>query len=267
MRKMRLVLILLAWGILLAVEAMSLVHGEECAARSRTREVAVRSMKPGEAEAGLVEASAANHCLAASGQPFSFRGSCAPDVRYISLLREKEGAAMAELTVPAIGLDLPIFHGTYEETLEKGAGHMYGTSLPTGGMSTHAVLAGHTGIAGNDLFTRLTEMREGDLFLVRVLGRNLWYRVDRIVVVEPRAASRYLQVVPGRDFITLYTCTPFGVNNQRLLVRGSRIPETSPYLKQKVQRRVGRLDLIRGLFLLGFPLLALKMRPRGRSSS
>lgn len=191
-------------------------------------------------EKALAAARAYNWDLARSGQtvlgetpdPFTARrgGSQAHgadsqadrDTRYRSLLDTGDGV-MGTVVIPSISVELPIRHGTGERTLLQGAGHLYGTSLPVGGASTHSVLTGHRGLTAALMFTRLDEMRVGDDFYLEVLGKTLGYRVDRITVIEPDDASA-LRIVPGEDRVTLMTCTPYGVNTHRLLVSGHRVP-------------------------------------------
>lgn len=132
---------------------------------------------------------------------------------------------MGRLTIPKIDLDLPIYHGTDEATLQKGVGHIESTSLPIGGEYRHAVLTGHRGLPSAELFTRLDELDIGDEFTIHVLDKTLAYQVDRILTVEPDELES-LVAEPGRDYVTLVTCTPYGVNTHRLLVRGSRVPYT-----------------------------------------
>ena len=137
------------------------------------------------------------------------------------------GNAMGTVEIPKISVSLPIYHGTAEDTLQQGIGHLEGSSMPIGGEGTHAVLTGNTGLAHARMFTDLTELEEGDLFYVHVLDRTLAYRVDQILVVEPED-SEALRRVKGKDYCTLLTCTPYGINSHRLLVRGERtdyIPE------------------------------------------
>ena len=116
---------------------------------------------------------------------------------------------------------LPIYHGTDAEILERGVGHLAASSLPIGGKSTHSILTGHTGLSSAKLFTDLTEMKKGDLFFIYVLDQTLAYKVDQISVVKPENIEK-LQIVDGKDYVTLVTCTPYGVNDHRLLVRGVR---------------------------------------------
>lgn len=130
---------------------------------------------------------------------------------------------MGYVQIPSIGVNLPIFHGTSNTTLEKGIGHLLGSSLPVGGLGTHTVLTGHSGMASQKMFTDLEQLKTGDVFYLDVLGDRLAYQVDDIHVVLPYDTSQ-LEIVPGEDYCTLVTCTPYGVNSHRLLVRGSRIP-------------------------------------------
>lgn len=140
---------------------------------------------------------------------------------YESLLCMTEDGIMGSVEIPSIDVSLPIYHGTSSEVLEKGVGHLEGTSLPVGGLSTHTVLTGHTGLSRAKLFTDLTELQEGDLFFLKVMGKTLAYQVDQIKVVLPTELDA-LSVVHGKDYCTLLTCTPYGVNSHRLLVRGVR---------------------------------------------
>lgn len=140
---------------------------------------------------------------------------------YNSLLNLTDDGVMGTIEIPSINVSLPIYHGTSDSVLEKGVGHLQGTSLPVGGESTHTVLTGHTGLSNAKLFTDLTEVEEGDIFFLNVMGEKLAYKVDQIKVVLPSELNS-LKVVPGEDYCTLVTCTPYGVNSHRLLVRGVR---------------------------------------------
>lgn len=143
-------------------------------------------------------------------------------VKYKSLLNMTDDGVMGFIKIPCINVSLPIYHGTSAETLEKGAGHLQGTSLPVGGESTHSVITGHTGLSKAKMFTDLTELEIGDIFFLKVMGLNLAYKVDNISVVEPADISK-LSIERGQDLCTLVTCTPYGVNTHRLLVRGHRV--------------------------------------------
>ena len=151
------------------------------------------------------------------------------DKEYQSLLDSGSGV-MGTIRIPKISVDLPIYHGISQSVLASGAGHLYGTSLPVGGKSTHAVITGHRGMLEAAMFTRLDEMQIGDYFYIKVMGHTLGYKVDRITVIEPNDTAQ-LRIVPGEDRVTLMTCTPYGVNTQRLLVSAVRstIPNDIPY--------------------------------------
>lgn len=200
------------------------------------------------AEESLREARAYNAKLAASDQPVlgeavdpfsSATGSSqtsdaetsasSNDAQYQRLLNVGDGV-MGSIKIPKIGVDLPIRHGTSNTALEQGAGHLYGTSLPVGGTSTHSVITGHRGMVNAAMFTRLDEMRLGDAFYIDVMGDELAYQVDDIAVIEPNDTSK-LRIVPGEDRVTLMTCTPYGINTQRLLVSAHRVdvPHDVPY--------------------------------------
>ena len=130
---------------------------------------------------------------------------------------------MGYVTVPKINVTLPIYHGTDSGTLERGIGHLLGTSLPVGGDSTHSVLTAHSGMASQRMFSDLPGLAEGDVFYLEILGDTLAYQVDQIKTVLPHDTT-YLGIEAEQDLCTLVTCTPFGVNSHRLLVRGHRIP-------------------------------------------
>ncbi|QIM18787.1 class C sortase [Leucobacter coleopterorum] len=136
--------------------------------------------------------------------------------------------SMAQLDMPSLRISLPIYHGTSARTLDRGVGHFLGSSLPVGGPGTHSVVTAHSGIPEAAMFTKLSEARLGDVFSVTAVGRKLYYKVDQILVVKPDDLSA-LRIVPGKDYLTLITCTPINVNSHRLLVRGERIavPESA----------------------------------------
>lgn len=141
---------------------------------------------------------------------------------YESLLNVAGNAIMGYVEIPSISCTLPIYHGTDEAVLQIAIGHMEGSSLPVGGESTHCVISGHRGLPSAKLFTKLDELVEGDVFMLQVLGETLTYEVDQIRIVEPREIDA-LEIVEGEDYCTLVTCTPYGVNSHRLLVRGHRV--------------------------------------------
>ena len=135
------------------------------------------------------------------------------------------GGVMAYVDIPKINVYLPVQHGTDADTLEKSVGHVVGTSLPVGGSSIHAVLSAHSGMASSKLFSDIDQLAMGDVFYIHVLGDTLAYKVDAIHTVLP-TDTRLLQIEEGKDYVTLVTCTPFGINTHRLLVRGHRVPYT-----------------------------------------
>ena len=148
-----------------------------------------------------------------------------PDTpQYQAYLHEMDiDPVMARIVIPSIHVSLPIYHGTDSRTLTEGVGHLFGTSLPIGGPSTHSVLTGHTGLSTATMFDNLNQLKKGDVFYVSSLGQTLKYEVNDITVVKPEETDS-LRKVPGRDLVTLITCTPYGVNSRRLLVTGERVP-------------------------------------------
>ncbi len=148
-----------------------------------------------------------------------------PDTpQYQAYLHEMDiDPVMARIVIPSIHVSLPVYHGTDTRTLAEGVGHLFGTSLPIGGPSTHAVLTGHTGLSTATMFDNLNQVKKGDPFYVSSLGQTLKYEVVDITVVKPEETDS-LRKVPGRDLVTLITCTPYGVNSHRLLVTGERVP-------------------------------------------
>ena len=158
-----------------------------------------------------------------SGAAIAEGGASAPPLAYAQQLTV--GGAMAYVDIPKINVYLPVQHGTDADTLERAVGHVVGTSLPVGGSSTHAVLSAHSGMASSKLFSDIDQLAEGDTFYIHVLGEVLAYKVDAIHTVLPTDTS-LLQIEDNKDLVTLVTCTPFGVNTHRLLVRGHRVPYT-----------------------------------------
>ncbi len=150
-------------------------------------------------------------------------GASAPPLAYTEQLAV--GGVMCYIDIPKISVYLPVQHGTGAETLENSVGHVVGTSLPVGGSSTHAVLSAHSGMASSKLFSDIDQLEKGDTFYIHVLGEVLAYEVDAINTVVPTDTS-LLQIEEDKDLVTLVTCTPFGINTHRLLVRGHRVPYT-----------------------------------------
>ena len=141
---------------------------------------------------------------------------------YFDALSVTENAMIGYLKIDRIGVELPIYHTTSDDVLNKGVGHLQGSSLPVGGVNTHSVLSAHRGLPSSKLFTDLDRMELGDTFQIVVLDQVLTYQVDFIKVIEPTDVAD-LQIIDGGDYCTLFTCTPYGINTHRLLVRGIRI--------------------------------------------
>ncbi|MFQ6864849.1 class C sortase [Blautia sp.] len=142
---------------------------------------------------------------------------------YDQLLRMDVSGMMGYIIIPKIEVELPIYHTTSEAVLQSGIGHFPSSSLPVGGESTHSVLTGHRGLPSKILFTDLDKLVEGDVFYIKILGETFAYQVDQILTVLPED-TKALSIEPGKDYLTLVTCTPYAVNTHRLLVRGTRIP-------------------------------------------
>lgn len=155
-----------------------------------------------------------------------------PDHYYESILNVSGNGMMGYIEIPAIHVSLPIYHYASEEILGKGIGHLYGSSLPVGGKGTHAVLTGHCGLMDARLFTDLENLKEGDSFSIHVLDKDLRYQVDQIKTVLPNVTED-LSIDKNEDFVTLMTCTPYGINSHRLLVRGKRMPDNVPVEKKE----------------------------------
>lgn len=155
---------------------------------------------------------------------------------YDTLLNMGGNGIMGYVEIPSIQINLPIYHGTDSETLERGIGHLLGSSLPIGGASTHSVLSGHSGLAGQKMFTDLLQVKEGDVFYLHVLGETLAYQVVSLNTVLPYDTS-LLGITPDADLCTLITCTPLAVNTHRLLVTGERIPyESAQEIQAEMQQ-------------------------------
>ena len=171
---------------------------------------------------------------------------------YESELSLDESGAMGFLTIDKINVQLPIYHGTNEAILQTAIGHIEWSSLPVGGESTHAVFSGHRGLPSARLFTDLDKLNETDIFQLSVLNETLTYQVDQIRVVEPTDLTE-LQIVPGKDYCTLVTCTPYGINTHRLLVRGHRV--ANPQGDAKVVADAMQIDRVYVVPFIGVPIL------------
>lgn len=146
---------------------------------------------------------------------------------YYSVLDVNGDGMMGYITIEKIKVQLPIYHGTSDKVLNSAVGHVEGSSLPVGGVSTHAVLSAHRGLPSAKLFTNLDKLEVGDVFTVRILDRTVTYQVDQVLIVLPEETDN-LNIVSGEDYCTLVTCTPYGINTHRMLVRGTRIENIEP---------------------------------------
>lgn len=169
---------------------------------------------------------------------------------YLNILNVRDNGMMGYLQIPKIDVKIPIYHGTSDEVLQKGAGHVEGSSFPVGGDTTHAVLSAHSGLPSARLFTDLNQLQKGDMFYIYILDQVFAYKVDQVLVVEPSNVEA-LQLQKGEDYVTLVTCTPYAINTHRLLVRGTRV-EYSPEVLESttVKKELGKDEKILYLSLL-----------------
>lgn len=174
--------------------------------------------------------------------------------QYPKLLNVGGDGIMGYIEIPSIDVSLPIYHGTSEGVLQVAVGHLDWSSLPVGGESTHCVLSGHRGLPSARLFTDLDDLRTGDLFTIRVLGELMTYEVDKILIVEPHEVSA-LKVEEGMDLCTLVTCTPYGVNSHRLLVRGHRVENTPETLVARVTANAIQIDPLITAVVVAIPMV------------
>lgn len=163
---------------------------------------------------------------------------------------------MGYITISKIGVELPIYHGTSDGVLQIAAGHLEGTSLPVGGASTHAVISAHRGLPSAKLFTNLDQLEMGDTFTITVLDRVLTYEVDKISIVLPTETDE-LKIAEGKDYVTLMTCTPYGINTHRLLVRGHRVETPDQYKRIRVTAEALKIEPIIVAPVMALPMLLI----------
>ena len=175
---------------------------------------------------------------------------------YESTLDVTGTGIMGYITIPRIGVELPIYHGTSDAVLQVAAGHLEGTSLPVGGASTHAVISAHRGLPSAKLFTNLDELEVGDRFTITVLNRVLTYEVDQISIVLPTETDQLLPT-EGMDYVTLMTCTPYGINTHRLLVRGHRVETPDQYKHLRVTAEALKIEPIIVAPIMALPMLLI----------
>lgn len=196
--------------------------------------------------------------------PFSQEdGNQTEDDIYNNLLKIDDTGMMGYIDIPKINILLPVYHGTSEEVLQSGIGHLKNTSLPVGGKSSHAVLSGHRGLAHAKMFTDLNRMEIGDVFYIKVLHHTFAYEVDQILTVEPQD-TKALAIEKGKDYVTLVTCTPYAINTHRLLVRGKRIPYKEAKKKEEANAKknipIYIILLIGGIIAILFIYAAIRIK-------
>ena len=196
-------------------------------------EKTISEMEPEDFTAEWEKAQAFNDTLTQNsiyGDVFGEEDQELEDTDYWQVLNVGGDGVMGYLSIPKINIKLSIYHGTSEEVLQTGVGHLNGTKLPIGGESTHSVLAAHRGLPSARLFTDIDQLEKGDMFYIHVLDETLAYQVDQILDMvdkdDHETLEKALQIEEGKDQVTLFTCTPYGVNSHRLLVRGTRVPYT-----------------------------------------
>jgi len=197
--------------------------------------------------------------------PFvSGSGAVLPPAHYLETLNI--GGLMAHVRIPVINVHLPVFHTTTAEVLDRGVGHIEGTSFPVGGIGTHSVLTGHSGLAHAHMFNDLEDVEYGDLFFITVLNYTLAYEVDQIRTVLPHEIE-LVRIFENEDFVTLITCTPYAVNTHRLLVRGRRVDYVEGMEDEIIVRETGNIDwrfIIIGIIVILFIIFIIIYKRRER---
>ena len=253
-RKWLLRIIFLAGFLLLLYPLISnMVHQRQQSDAVASYDSAVSNRSEEEIQEILNQATEYNNMLFQSNGAIvdNMDTSILSDESYNSLLNQANGI-MGSIEIPKIDVDLPIYHGTEDDVLSVGVGHIQGTSLPVGGENTHCVLSGHRGLPGSSLFTRLDEMKEGDLFFLSVMGETLAYKVYDIQVVDPDN-TEVLEITAGKDDVSLVTCTPYGLNTHRLVVTGERVP----YKESEYNSIGSELPSLRELLFIAIPFVLL----------
>lgn len=198
-----------------------------------TYEKAVEEMEPEDFTAEWEKANAFNDTMTYNnlyGDVFGESDTDLKETEYWKVLNVGNDGVMGYLSIPKINVKLAVYHGTADDVLQTGVGHLNGTKLPVGGESTHSVLAAHRGLPSARLFTDIDQLKKGDMFYLHVLDETLAYQVDKILPMvdkdDHETLEDALKIEDGQDYVTLFTCTPYGVNSHRLLVRGTRVPYT-----------------------------------------
>lgn len=204
-------------------------------------------------------------------ESFAKRIGIKHDAEYEGVLNPSGNGMIGVISIPSIDVELPIYHYTTKEILQKGAGHLFGSSLPVGGENTHSVITAHRGLPSAKMFTDLDEVKIGDNFFIEVLDQKIAYKVDKIKTVKPED-TKDMKITEGEDFVTLVTCTPYGQNTHRLLVRGHRIPyKIGDENKEKVHHKIPWAHIfciLLGIFIaIGLYLMAVILRRKRQGKS
>lgn len=220
-------------------------------------ESATKDMEAEDFEIAWAEAENYNHTFQQNdiyADVFGAEGTDVTNTEYWKVLNINGDGIMGYMTIPKINVKLAIYHGTADKVLQTGIGHLNGTKLPIGGESTHCVLAAHRGLPSAKLFTDADKLEKGDLFYIHTLDEDLAYEVDQILPMvdkdDRETLEKALQIEEGQDYVTLFTCTPYGVNSHRLLVRGHRVPYQGEIEKTPVETMVEAIQNYYMLYLL-----------------
>lgn len=243
---------LLGLGIMLYPTISDYVNGKHQSQAVASYQDTISRMEEKDYKKAFAKARAYNKALAKNPEAF-YNPSLLSD--YDKILDVTGTGIMGVIEIPKIDVELPIYHGTDDASLQIATGHLEGTSFPIGGKGTHSVICGHRGLPSAELFTHLDRLEKGDTFTITVLNRVMTYRVDLVSIVEPDQVDK-LQIVEGKDYCTLETCTPYGINTQRLLVRGERITGETPE-DQQVTAEAYQIDPIMIAPLVAVPILLL----------
>lgn len=205
----------------------------------------VHQKKNSQNEQFISEARAYNHALTSTNIVDVFQNPKSESSNeYLSILNINNNGMMGYISIPKIDVRIPIYHGTSSDILQKGVGHLEGSSFPVGGENTHAILSAHRGLPSSRLFTDLDQLEEGDVFYIYILDQVFAYQVNQVLVTEPSETDA-LRIVDGKDYVTLVTCTPYAINTHRLLVRGERIEYNSDTEAQvAVDKSLSTADII-----------------------
>lgn len=220
-------------------------------------EDALAGMTRRDYDAAFQQAEDYNRALAALDAPMSeYQSLSDAGMDYEEILNINGVGIMGYIDIDAIGVELPIYHGTSPDVLNVAVGHLEGSSLPIGGEGSHCVLSAHRGLPSARLFTDLDQLQEGDTFTITVLDRLLTYEIDQILIVEPEQVDA-LAITPGEDYCTLVTCTPYGINTHRLLVRGKRVENAREKAHVYVPADMVQIDPLVVTPAVAAPMLAI----------